>query len=127
MTRTKFYSDIQTFVGSYDSTGTNIFQSVGTGNYTFVGKGSHNALDYTDDPNGVIINLAAGAVLKNAEIIVNGIPIPFVYVDAFSDIQTFFGSSGGNTTFQSIGTGDYDFNRPGLEQHAQITPTIQTS
>jgi hypothetical protein len=103
------FSDIQTFVGSYDGAGTNIFQSVGTGNYTFVGKGSHNALDYTDDPNGVIINLAAGAVLKNAEIIVNGIPIPFVYVDAFSDIQTFFGSSGGNTTFQSIGTGDYDF------------------
>ena len=41
------FTDIQDFVGS--AAGNNSFQSVGSGDYSFTGKGGNNTLDYTYD------------------------------------------------------------------------------
>jgi hypothetical protein len=113
------FSDIQTFVGS--ASGNTTFQSVGTGSYTFTGGGtSGNTLDYSQDTNGVTINLSTDTVTKDLLFVsLAGSPtniiIPIVshYSDSFSDIQTFVGSASGNTTFQSVGTGSYTFTGEG--------------
>ena len=58
-----YFTDIQTFVGSYF--GFTTFQSVGTGNYTFTAWGDYNTLDYSNDQNGVTINLKNDTVTKD--------------------------------------------------------------
>jgi hypothetical protein len=112
---TDTFTNVQVFDGG---SGTNAFQSIGTGDYTFTGQGTNNTLDYSLDPNGVTINIATDTVTKNFEFAIgdplHGIPFHAVYYqDSFTGIQTYVGSGGGNTAFLSTGTGDYTFTGEG--------------
>ena len=57
-----FFTGVQSFVGG---SGTNLFQSIGTGDYTFNGQGTNNTLDYSADPSGVTVTLSDDTVTKN--------------------------------------------------------------
>ena len=111
-TATDIFTNAQIFDGG---SGTNLFQSIGTGDYTFTAQGTNNTLDYSADTNGVTINLATDTVTKDLDFIIIGEPSKGIterevfYQDNFSGIQTFVGSGSGSSTFQSIGTGDYTF------------------
>ena len=112
---TDTFTNVQVFDGG---SGTNAFQSIGTGDYTFTGQGTNNTLDYSLDPNGVTINIATDTVTKNFEFAIgdplHGIPFHAVYYqDSFTGIQTYVGSGGGNTAFQSIANGSYTFTGEG--------------
>ena len=61
------FTDIQNFVGS--AAGNNSFQSVGSGDYSFTGKGGNNTLDYTyDTDQGVTVNLLTDTAGKDITI-----------------------------------------------------------
>ena len=111
------FTDIQNFVGS--AAGNNSFQSVGSGDYGFTGKGGNNTLDYTyDTDQGVTVNLLTDTVGKDFTFTSGGKfgPISIsVAHDTFSDIQNFIGSSGGANVFQSVATGDYNFTGTGSD------------
>ena len=111
------FTDIQNFVGS--SAGNNSFQSVGSGDYSFTGKGGNNTLDYTyDTDQGVTVNLLTDTASKDFTFSSGGKfgPISVSWAeDTFSDIQNFIGSSGGANVFQSVGTGYYNFTGTGSD------------
>jgi hypothetical protein len=71
-TATDIFTNAQIFdVGS----GTNLFQSIGTGDYTFTGQGTNNTLDYSADADGVTINLASDTVTKDLDFIIIADPL----------------------------------------------------
>jgi len=76
------------------------FYGTATGDNTYNGTGTNNTVSYArdTDPQGVIINLSTDTATKG-----------IFYYDSFSDIQNFVGDHSGNSTFESIGTGDYTF------------------
>jgi hypothetical protein len=92
------FTDIQDFIGG--GLGSATFQSIGTGFYTFTGKGANNTLDYSADTYAVTIILASDTVLKNVLFFgdpLKGIPKSY-WQDSFTDIQNFVGNSSANDT-----------------------------
>jgi hypothetical protein len=121
------FSDIQNFVGG--SGGSNTFQSVTNGDFTFTGQGGGNTLDYSAAYEPVTINLTNDTVEKGVGFNDATFPPTLVsWQDSFSDIQNFIGATIGATTFQSITNGDFTFTGQGggntLDYSAADEPVI---
>ena len=88
------FNNIQTFIGS--SSGNTTFDSIGTGYYTFTGRGTNNTLAYSADTSNVTINLTNDTVMKSSYF--GTIGHSFNYQDTFSGIQNFVGNANAHDT-----------------------------
>ena len=85
----------------------------GTGYNTYVGTGTNNTLDYSQDPNSVVVDLATGAVLKD-------FVSPFFIRGQFLRHPEFCGQRRRQHHVRKHRHGQLHLHRPGQQQHARL-------